>query len=35
MISAAQKSARGSPFIIYNFYKQLEKIVNENNLCAD
>ena len=24
----------GNPFTIYNFYEQLEKIVNENNLCS-
>ena len=32
MINAARKSAISNPFIIYNFYDQLDKIVTENNL---
>ena len=32
MINAARKSATSNPFIIYNFYNQLDKIVTENNL---
>ena len=32
MISAARKSATLNPFIIYNFYDQLDEIVTPNNL---
>ena len=32
MISAARKSATSNPFIIYNFYDQLDEIVTANNL---
>ena len=32
MISAARKSATSNPFIIYNFYDQLDEIVTQNNL---
>ena len=36
MISAARKAfAICNLFIIYNFYEQLETIVNENNLSPD
>ena len=35
MISAAHKSGTSNLFIIYNFYKQLEKIFYENKICPD
>lgn len=34
MISSARKSATGNPFIIWDFYELLQKIVTENNLAA-
>ena len=32
MISIARKSATGNPFVVYDFYEKLEKIIMENNL---
>ena len=34
MISSARKSATSNPFIIFDFFDQLEKVVSENNLEA-
>ena len=34
MISAARKSATGNPFIIHDFYDQLEKVITDKNLEA-
>ena len=32
MISITRKSATGNPFVVYDFYEKLEKIIMENNL---
>ena len=34
MISAARKSATANPFVIYDFYETIEKIIKDKNLQA-
>ena len=35
MISAARRTATTNPFIVYDFYDLIDKIIKENNLTEE